>query len=165
MDYGDSTQGLSNTQTLYRNQTLQTGNDSSIHETGTNIRNTNNIDDAPDMNIGDKIASDLTSSIPESQNQVSENGINSSSSKIALNNTEYISPINAQGMNINSVSVPGLNSNNSESGKPTVNTIVVETTVVPDRDKYQNAPLSGALERMPINDTNLQEILHKLESS
>ena len=44
-------------------------------------------------------------------------------------------------------------------------TIVAETTVVPDRDKYQDAPLSGALERMPINDINLREILHKLESS
>ena len=81
---------------------------------GTNIIDTNNIDDAPDMNIGDNIASGLTNSIPEPQNQVSDNGINSSSSKIVLNNTEYISFVNAQGMNINRECVPGLNSPNSE---------------------------------------------------
>ena len=81
-----------------------------------------------------------------------------------LNNTESISFVNAQGLNTNSESVPGLNSINSEPRNPMSYKIVVETALMPNRDKYQDAPLSGALERMQINNINLREILHKLES-
>ena len=64
MEHGDSILGLNNIQTVHGNQTLQTGNDSSCVK-GTNIINTNDIDDAPGMNIGDNIVSGLTNSTPE----------------------------------------------------------------------------------------------------
>ena len=161
----DSVSGSNNTHSELRNQTPNTGTNLNYCVKGVNTTESASFDDALGMNTDGSNALGLNRTIFDPQTQTSYTGINHRDSVKGANNMDTISFDDALGMNTDGDSVSSLNSINLEPQNQTVNIVTAEQTIMINRDKYVDVPLSRALEQLQTNEINLQEILYKLEGT